>query len=67
MTRCNLLNIVEVKQIVPRSQVWFYGSSVSQLVPKLLPLAQSSPQGQLAGKSGATGSRTWRLAGNPFI
>jgi len=27
-----LLNIARVKQIVPRSQIWFYGSSVSQLV-----------------------------------
>gem|GEM_PF-6166318 len=32
MTRYNLLNIARVKQIVPRSQIWFYGSSVSQLV-----------------------------------
>ena len=32
MTRHNLLNFLEVKQIVPRSQAWSYGSSISQSV-----------------------------------
>ena len=59
MTRCNLLNIARVKQIVPRSQIWSYGSSVSQLVQSSYPLAQSSPQGQTAEESGIISSRTW--------
>jgi len=32
MTRCNLLNISQVKQIVPSSQIWSYGSDRVQLV-----------------------------------
>ncbi|KKW26315.1 MAG: hypothetical protein UY69_C0028G0002 [Parcubacteria group bacterium GW2011_GWF1_52_5] len=51
MTQCDLLNIARVKQIVPRSQIWNYGSTGSQLGGKLLPSAQSSPRGQPVGEN----------------
>mgnify|MGYP001582779095 len=45
MTRCNLLNISKVKQIVLRSQIWFYGSSVSQLVQSSYPRYKARHKG----------------------
>jgi hypothetical protein len=51
MTLCNLLNIARVKQIVPRSQIWHYGSIGSQIGGKLLPSAQSSSRGQTVGEN----------------
>jgi len=47
MTRHNLLNITRLKQIVPGSQIWHYGSTGSQLVQSSYRSVQSSPQGQM--------------------
>src|SRR3989344_3127266 len=46
MTRCGWLNISQVKQIAPSSQISSYSSSVLQGVATLLPSAQSSPPRQ---------------------
>jgi hypothetical protein len=48
----NLLNYSKMKQIVPSSQIWFYGLDWMQKSGKLLPSAQSSPQGQQKANSG---------------
>jgi len=42
----NLLNFSEIKQIVPRSQIWFYGSSVSQSVANSYPRHKARHQGK---------------------
>src|SRR3989338_8957284 len=52
MTRCNLLNIARVKQIVPRSQIWSYGSSVSQLVQSSYPRYKARHKGNQLGNQG---------------
>src|SRR3989344_7126117 len=52
MTRCNLLNIARVKQIVPRSQIWFYGSSVSQLVQSSYSWHKARHKGKQLGNQG---------------
>src|SRR3989344_559233 len=64
MTRCDLLNISKIKQIVPRSQIWFYGSSVSQLVQSSYPRHKARHKGNQVGNQGY---RFSYLASNPFI
>ncbi|MEK7145290.1 MAG: hypothetical protein AAB808_00890 [Patescibacteria group bacterium] len=52
MTRCNLLNISLVKQIVPSSQIWFYGSSVLQLVQSSYLWHKARHKGKQLGNQG---------------
>jgi len=53
MTRCDLLNISKVKQIVPRVQIWFYGSSVLQLVQSSYPRHKARHKGTHVARIGA--------------
>src|SRR3989338_7374815 len=52
MTRCNLLNFLKVKQIVPRSQISSYGSSVSQLVQSSYLWHKARHEGNQVGNQG---------------
>ena len=52
MTRCNLLNISFVKQIVPSFQISSYGSSVSQLVQSSYPRHKARHEGNQVGNQG---------------
>src|SRR3990167_1421557 len=52
MTRCNLLNIARIKQIIPRSQIWFYGSAVSQLVQSSYLWYKARHKGNQVGNQG---------------
>src|SRR3990167_3947212 len=52
MTRCNLLNIARIKQIIPRSQIWSYGSSVSQLVQSSYSWHKARHKGNQVGNQG---------------
>ena len=52
MTQRNLLNISQVKQIVPRSQIWFYGSPVSQLAQSSYLWCKARHKGKQLGNQG---------------
>ena len=68
MTRCNLLNVARVKQIVPRSQIWFLGSSVSQLVQISYSRHKARHKGNQLGNQGlqvlVLGQQTFHLIQN---
>ena len=47
-----LLNFSEIKQIVPRSQIWFYGSPVLQLVQSSYSRLKARHKGKQLGNQG---------------
>src|SRR3989344_8997946 len=52
MTRCSLLNIARVKQIVPSFQISSYGSSVLQLVQSSYAWHKARHKGKQLGNQG---------------
>ncbi len=64
MTRCNLLNISEIKQIVPRSQISPNRSTSVQCGSNVYPLHKARHKGNQLVIPGYTFSY---LASNPFI
>ena len=62
MTRCNLLNIARVKQVVPSFQIASYGSSILQLVQSSY--LRHKPACRQAGL--ATRATSWEIRGSAF-
>jgi|SRR3989338_4896021 len=68
MTRHNLLNFLEVKQIVPRSQAWSYGSSISQSVANSYSWHKARHKGnkwQIRGNIKPPRGRSWFKSWQP--
>src|SRR3989344_2601672 len=66
MTRHILLNITQVKQIVPRSQIWSYGSSVSQRVQSSYSWHKARHKGNPASARGYGRAGSWGIRGSAF-